>query len=61
MLNLVSTPDIKNAENDINYKTISSRAFSKSQAIFNKQNQSYAADLILKTLGKYLKVPNATK
>lgn len=61
-LNLVSTTDTKNADNDNAYKMISRRVFSKSQVIFNKQNQSsYAADLVLKTLGKYLKTPTATR
>lgn len=61
-LNLVSTIDAACAETDTNYKGISRRAFAKCQAIFNKQNQSsVAADMVKKSLGKYLKVPNATR
>jgi len=40
----------------------SRRAFARCEAIFNKQNQlSIAADMVKRSLGKYLKVPNATK
>lgn len=61
-LNLVSTIDTTCAEADINYKGISRRTFAKCQAIFNRQNQSsVAADMVKKSLGKYLKVPNATR
>lgn len=61
-LNLVSTIDATCADTDTNYKGISRRAFAKCQAIFNKQNQSsVAADMIKKSLGKYLKIPNATR
>lgn len=61
-LNLVTTVDTACAEKDISYKAISRRAFAKCQAIFNKQNQSsVVADMIKNNLGKYLKVPNATR
>lgn len=61
-LNLIATIDIQEAEKDGTYKVNSRRAFSKCQAIFNKQNQSsQCADKIKEILGRYLITPNATR
>ncbi|XP_060860233.1 uncharacterized protein LOC132937431 [Metopolophium dirhodum] len=61
-MNLIASVDIKDAEKDLAYKTISHEVFKKCQAIFNKQNQStLSADIIKNHLGRYLITPNATR
>lgn len=61
-LNLISTVDIIEAEDDSAYKVISRRAFGKCQSIFNKQNQSsQCSGKIKDILGRYLITQNATR
>jgi len=61
-MNLIASVDIKDAEKDLAYKTISHKVFKKGQAIFNKQNQStLSADIIKNHIGRYLITPNATR
>ncbi|XP_029346297.1 uncharacterized protein LOC107884470 isoform X2 [Acyrthosiphon pisum] len=61
-MNLIASVDIKDAEKDLAYRTISHKVFKKCQGIFNKQNQStLSADIIKNHLGRYLITPNATR
>jgi len=61
-MNLVDSVDIKDAEKDLAYNTISKKVFKKCQAIFNKQNQSTLSTNIIKNhLGPYHITPNATR
>lgn len=62
-INLIITKDVEQLNKTPGtYRTISRRAFSKCQALFNKQNMStLAAEKIYNCLGRYFLVPNDTR